>query len=133
MLTNPQIMAWMDEFSKYKGDHLSGVVTGKPIIAGGPWPGRSDGSGCVIIIRETAKRRGLISRPRRRQSKGLARVVRPPVLAAEGVKIIAIMEIDGGIYNPDGLIRKRFWRTAKNGTITTFPGCQPIDNEGLWL
>ncbi|HHT06108.1 MAG TPA: Glu/Leu/Phe/Val dehydrogenase [Hydrogenispora sp.] len=135
--TNPQIMAWMmDEFSKYKGGiTYPGVVTGKPIIAGGSLGrGEATGRGCVIIIRETAKRLGIDLKTATAVIQGFGNVgsATARFLAAEGVKIIAIMEIDGGIYNPDGIDPEALLAyREKNGTITTFPGCQPIDNEGL--
>lgn len=135
--TNPQIMAWMmDEFSKYKGGvTYPGVVTGKPIIAGGSLGrGEATGRGCVIIIRETAKRLGINLKGATAVVQGFGNVgsATAHFLAKEGVKIIAIMEIDGGIYNKDGIDPDELLAyREKNGTITTYPGCRPIDNEEL--
>jgi glutamate dehydrogenase len=136
--TNPQIMAWMmDDFSKYKGGvTYPGVVTGKPIINGGSL-GRSEatGRGCVIIIREAAKRLGIDLHKATAVIQGFGNVgsATARFLAKEGVKIIAIMEIDGGIYNQDGIDPEELLAyRAKNGTITSYPGTRPIDNEELF-
>jgi len=133
--TNPQIMAWMmDEFSKYKGGvTYPGVVTGKPIIAGGSLGrGEATGRGCVIIIREAAKRIGLDLQKATAVIQGFGNVgsATARFLAKEGVKIIAILEIDGGIYNETGLDPEALLAyREKTGSITTYPGCRPIDQE----
>ncbi len=136
--TNPQIMAWMmDEYSKYSGGVCHpGVVTGKPIIAGGSL-GRSEatGRGCVIIIREAAKRLGLSLKGATAAIQGFGNVggATARLLAKEGVKIVAIMEIDGGIYNPDGINPEDVLEYRKKaGTINGYPGCREIGNEELF-
>ncbi len=136
--TNPQIMAWMmDEFSKYKGGiTYPGVVTGKPIIVGGSL-GRSEatGRGCVIAVREAAKRLGIKLQGAIGVVQGFGNVgsATARFLAKEGVKIIAIMEVDGGIFNAEGIDpEKLIAYREKAGTITTYPGSQPIDNQELF-
>lgn len=136
--TNPQIMAWMmDEYSKYAGGVCHrGVVTGKPIIAGGSL-GRSEatGRGCVIIIREAAKRLGMSLKGATAAIQGFGNVgsATARLLAKEGAKIIAIMEIDGGIYNPDGIDPEDVLEYRKKaGTINGYPGSQKIGNEELF-
>lgn len=61
MGTNAQMMCWfMDEYSQLAGQYTPGVVTGKPIGAGGSL-GRSQatGFGVMICVREACKRLGL--------------------------------------------------------------------------
>jgi glutamate dehydrogenase len=136
--TNPQIMAWMmDEFSKYKGGiTYPGVVTGKPIIVGGSLGrGEATGRGCVIAIREAAQRLGIKLEGAIGVVQGFGNVGSATVrfLAKEGVKIIAIMEVDGGIFNEEGLDPEKLLAYRQQaGTITTYPGCRPIDNEELF-
>lgn len=135
--TNPQIMAWMmDEFSKVNGRvTYPGVVTGKPIIVGGSLGrGEATGRGCVIIIREAAKRLGIKLQGATAVVQGFGNVGSATALflAKEGVKIIAIMEIDGGIIkrdgiDPQGLLEFR----KKTGTINGYPGSSVIENEEL--
>jgi len=61
MGTNAQMMCWfMDEYSNQVGQYVPGVVTGKPVGAGGSL-GRNQatGFGIVVCIRETLKRLGM--------------------------------------------------------------------------
>ncbi|HNY94607.1 MAG TPA: Glu/Leu/Phe/Val dehydrogenase [Flexilinea sp.] len=60
MGTNAQMMCWfMDEYSQQMGQYVPGVVTGKPVGAGGSL-GRNSatGYGVVVCIREAMKRLG---------------------------------------------------------------------------
>ena len=64
MGTNAQMMCWfMDEYSQLSGSFTSGVVTGKPLGAGGSL-GRTQatGFGVMICIREALKKLGLNSK-----------------------------------------------------------------------
>jgi glutamate dehydrogenase len=59
--TTPQMMAWMmDEYSKLRGEYTPGVITGKPLGAGGSL-GRTEatGYGVIYTVREAAKHLGL--------------------------------------------------------------------------
>lgn len=59
--TNPQMMAWMmDEYSKLKGEYVPGVITGKPLGAGGSL-GRTEatGFGVIFTVREAMKHLGI--------------------------------------------------------------------------
>lgn len=59
--TNPQMMAWMmDEYSKLKGEFTPGVITGKPLGAGGSL-GRTEatGFGVIYTVREAAHHLGM--------------------------------------------------------------------------
>ena len=98
--TNPQIMAWMmDEFSKYKGGiTYPGVVTGKPIIVGGSLGrGEATGRGCVIIIRETAKRLGIDLKTATAAIQGFGNVgVRPPGFSQGRVKSSLLWRLTAG-------------------------------------
>lgn len=64
MGTNAQMMCWfMDEYSQLSGSFTPGVVTGKPLGAGGSL-GRTQatGFGVMICIREALKKLGLNSK-----------------------------------------------------------------------
>jgi glutamate dehydrogenase (NAD(P)+) len=59
--TTPQMMGWMmDEYAKLKGQYLPGVITGKPVGAGGS-QGRTEatGYGVVYALREALDRLGV--------------------------------------------------------------------------
>jgi len=64
MGTNAQMMCWfMDEYSQLSGQYTPGVVTGKPVGAGGSL-GRNQatGFGVVVCIREAMKKLNLASK-----------------------------------------------------------------------
>jgi glutamate dehydrogenase (NAD(P)+) len=53
-------------------------------------------------------------------------------LAKNGVKIIAISDVNGGVYNRNGLDLWALDRhVAENRTVAGFPGAEPISNEDL--
>jgi len=62
--TTPQMMGWMmDEYSKLKGNYTPGVITGKPVLAGGSL-GRTEatGFGLIYALRETLATLGIDSK-----------------------------------------------------------------------
>ncbi|MBC7260183.1 MAG: Glu/Leu/Phe/Val dehydrogenase [Chloroflexi bacterium] len=135
--TNPQIMAWMmDEYSIITGYNVPGVITGKPLPLGGS-AGRGDATarGGVYTIREAAKALGLNLKgaPCAIQGYGNAGY-HGHVLAQEilGMKVVAVSDSKGGIYNPEGLDPKAVSEhKAKTGSVLNFPGAKNITNEEL--
>ncbi|MGQ9495146.1 MAG: Glu/Leu/Phe/Val family dehydrogenase [Thermoanaerobaculaceae bacterium] len=74
--TNPQMMAWMmDEYSKLKGEYVPGVITGKPLGAGGSL-GRTEatGFGVIYTVREAARHLGLDLAGKRAAIQGFGNV-----------------------------------------------------------
>lgn len=74
--TNPQMMAWMmDEYSKLKGEYVPGVITGKPLGAGGSL-GRTEatGFGVIYTVREAARHLGLDLTGKRAAIQGFGNV-----------------------------------------------------------
>lgn len=59
--TTPQMMVWMmDEYSKLVGQYTPGVITGKPVHAGGSLGRKAaTGFGVVVTIREAMKHFGM--------------------------------------------------------------------------
>src|SRR5205807_9241947 len=102
--TNAQVMAWiMDTYSMHRGYSVSSVVTGKPIVIGGS-VGRSEatGRGIMIITRQAARLRSIPSAGRRVAIQGFGNVgeAAARLLHEQGCKIVAVSDIDGGVYNP---------------------------------
>jgi glutamate dehydrogenase/leucine dehydrogenase len=135
--TNAQVMAWfMDTVSMHKGYSVPGVVTGKPLAIGGS-AGRSDatGQGIVYNIEAAAQRIGLDINGATVAVQGFGNVgeAAARLLSASGAKVVAITDIGGGAYNPDGLdviqLGRRF---AELGTVNGAPDTQPMDNETLF-
>jgi len=105
--TNPQTMAWiMDTYSMHKGHSVTSVVTGKPLSAGGSL-GRVEatGRGVGYVTGHAAKQRGMNLTGARVIVQGFGNVgsISAQLLHAEGCKIVAVSDVFGGIYNPNGL------------------------------
>jgi glutamate dehydrogenase (NAD(P)+) len=135
MGTNAQTMAWMmDEYGKKSG-YTPGIVTGKPVELGGS-PGREEatGRGVVICARESAKRMGMSFRDARVAIQGFGNVgYWTAALAAEaGAKVVAVSDVGGGTYNPDGLdLAKLSQHRNEAVSVASFPGGTEISNEDL--
>jgi glutamate dehydrogenase (NAD(P)+) len=135
--TNAQVMAWfMDTVSMHKGYSVPGVVTGKPIALGGS-VGRSDatGQGVVYTIHDAARRVGFDVAGATVAVQGFGNVgeAAARLLHEDGAKVVAITDIGGGAYDPDGLdVPELARRFRAYGTVAGTPGTRPIDNETLF-
>jgi glutamate dehydrogenase len=134
--TNPQIMGWMmDEYSKVKGVNAPGLITGKPMILGGSaGRGAATGRGTVICIREAAKRIGLELNGATAAIQGFGNVGSwtAQLLAEHGTKIVAVNDVHGGAYNPNGLdVTELVAYYQQNGTTKGFPGSKDITGSEL--
>ena len=135
--TTPQIMAWMaDEFAFMKGYNEFGVITGKPLALGGS-AGRGDATarGGIFCLREAAKVLGLKTEGATAVIQGygnagsLAHKLGTEIL---GLKVVAVSDSRGGIYNPDGLdFEKVFAHKQKTGAVSGFPGSKPVTNDEM--
>jgi glutamate dehydrogenase (NAD(P)+) len=135
--TTPQIMAWMmDEFSVITGYNVPGVITGKPLPLGGS-AGRGDATarGGVYTIREAAKALGLDLKGKACAVQGYGNAgYYGHVLVEEllGMKVVAVSDSKGGIYNPAGLPFKAVAaHKEKTGSVVNFPGAKNVTNEEL--
>jgi glutamate dehydrogenase (NAD(P)+) len=137
MGTGPQEMAWiMDTYSMTVGYSVPAVVTGKPINVGGS-EGRTEatGRGVIICMMEALKRQGITNPSSVKVAiQGFGNVGSHAAAYAYemGYKIVAISDIDGGIYNANGLdipaVRKY---TATNRTPAGFPDAETVTNAEL--
>jgi glutamate dehydrogenase (NAD(P)+) len=135
--TNARTMAWfMDTVSMHRGYSVPGVVTGKPLAIGGS-VGRADatGQGVVFTIEDTATRAGIELRGARVAVQGFGNVgeATARLLHERGARIVAITDVAGGAFAPDGLnvpMLSRF--VQEHGTIAAAPGTLPIENEELF-
>ncbi|MFX0057723.1 MAG: Glu/Leu/Phe/Val dehydrogenase [Candidatus Hodarchaeota archaeon] len=105
--TNPQIMAWiMDVYSMQKGRSVPGVVTGKPLEIGGS-VGRetATGMGLFYVIEALCKKVNWDYKSSNVVIQGFGNVGGniAQILNDKGVKIIAISDITGGLYDENGL------------------------------
>jgi len=107
MNTNEQIMAWMmDTYSMHVRQTVTSVVTGKPINIGGSRGRReATGRGILIVCDEAIRKLGLKPEDTRVIVQGFGNVGgnAARLMADRGYKVIGVIEIDGAIYNPQGI------------------------------
>ncbi len=155
MNTNDQIMAWFtDEYSRLNADHQSALATftGKPISLGGSL-GRdaATGRGGLFALQTylSSHQSQFKHRPLTVAVQGFGNVGSHFARLADeaGFKVIAISDVDGGIYHPDGLdISATITAQAAGGKLTRnicYPklslneasqsnaACRPITNQEL--
>jgi len=105
--TNAQTMAWMaDTVSMLERKTVIDIVTGKPVPLGGSL-GRKEatGRGCAIITAELLKRkrRKLSETTVAVQGYGNVGSHTATILNQMGCQIVAVSDVSGGLYNPQGL------------------------------
>lgn len=136
MGTNEQTMAWMmDTYSVHMGYSVPGVVTGKPVLLGGSVGRReATGRGVGYLANRAMDVLGLESSKATAVVQGFGNVgsVAAFSLARFGVKIIAVSDAFGGVYNQAGLDLVALDKhVTANRTIVGFVGGDPISNEQL--
>jgi glutamate dehydrogenase (NAD(P)+) len=139
MGTNDQTMAWiMDTYSMHKRHNVNAVVTGKPLQIGGS-RGRVEatGRGCLFVTGEALRKLNVIVDQATVIVQGFGNVggMAAKLMHGVGMKIVAIIEYDGAIYNPKGLDPEAVMAHRKaTGSITGFPESENIDpDEALLL
>lgn len=105
--TDGQIMAWIaDEYSKFKGENMLGVVTGKPLEVGGSLGrDKATAKGGFYVLMEYLKEKNL--KPENMkvvvQGFGNAGANAARILDEAGFKVIAASDSKGGIYCEEGI------------------------------
>lgn len=116
--TNAQVMAWIvDEYSAVTGEWNPGVVTGKPIEVGGSL-GRNEatGRGLTYTLETWCEKKGVPMSSLTLAVQGFGNVgsVGALLMHREGVKVIAIGDIDGSLYNPNGIDVEKAYEYANS-------------------
>ncbi len=139
MNTNEQTMAWiMDTYSMHVRHTVTAVVTGKPLNLGGSH-GRTEatGRGCLIVARQALRRLGLDPGKARVVVQGFGNVggMAAKLMAKTGMKVVAVTEVEGAVYNPHGLdILALMEHRKTTGSILDFPGGENIGtSEAFFL
>jgi glutamate dehydrogenase (NAD(P)+) len=105
--TTPQIMTWMlDEYETMMGRHVPGVITGKPVpIFGSLGRGDATARGGLYTVREAARVLGcdLVGAPVAVQGFGNVGGWAAILGHEMGMKIVAVSDVSGALYNPNGL------------------------------
>ena len=137
--TNPQVMAWiMDTYSIRKGYSVPGIVTGKPLELGGSRGRfRATGLGLFIVAERAARFQGLALKDARVVIQGAGNVggTAARVFSDAGAKVIAISDINGGVYNHRGLDVAKALQCKRNNNCFTSGEIDgdEISNEELLL
>jgi len=136
MATNEQTMAWiMDTYSMQVGHAVPEIVTGKPVALGGSlFRHEATGAGVVMVIERACDRLGWRLEEKTCVVQGFGNVgsIAAQELAAKGAAILAVSDISGGIYAPDGieLAAVREW-IADHGSLEGFPEAHHVSNAEL--
>ena len=136
MATNEQTMAWMmDTYSMQVGYAVPEVVTGKPISIGGSvFRSEATGAGVVMVIERACQRLGWTLSEQGCVVQGFGNVgsVAAHDLASRGAKVLAVSDISGGVYRPEGLDLDAvsLW-VEEHGTLTYYPDAEHVSNSEL--
>jgi glutamate dehydrogenase/leucine dehydrogenase len=136
MGTGQQEMAWiMDEYSKLVGYSSPAVVTGKPLVLGGSL-GRVEatGRGVMVSTRSALAKLGISPVGATCAVQGFGNVgsISAKLLQMQGMKVLAISDVTGGYFNPEGIDIEAAiaYRDGNNGTLEGFKA-ERISNEEL--
>lgn len=135
--TDGQTMAWfMDTYSQLKGYTVPGIVTGKPITIGGSL-GRAEstGKGVAFCVNFAAKKLNYtIGKDTTVAIHGFGKVAIPAAydLIEQGAKVVAISDVSGALYDPNGLdIKKCVDWVKERRYLKDMPGAKTITNAEL--
>ncbi len=135
--TDSQTMAWfMDAYgSANGGGYQPGIVTGKPIEAGGSY-GReqSPGRGAAMIACMALTDMGIALTDATVAIQGYGQVGgwAARTIAQQGVKVVAVSDVYGGVYNPKGIDVADLDRSRGPGQpVTKYKGGEAITNDDL--
>jgi glutamate dehydrogenase (NAD(P)+) len=136
--TNEQTMAWMmDTYSMHMRQTVTSVVTGKPINIGGSRGRReATGRGIMIVCDEAVKKLGLRPEDTRVIVQGFGNVGSNCALlmAQSGYKVTGVIEVDGAIYNKNGIDLEALWKhRERTKSITGFAETESADPAELML
>jgi glutamate dehydrogenase/leucine dehydrogenase len=134
--TDEKIMAWiLDEFERIKGEHVPGVVTGKPIELGGSKArSYSTSLGGIHVLEEAMKKTKMNKTGSDIAIQGFGNVGENTarILHQTGYKITAVSDSKGGVMNDEGLdIPELMEHKQKTGSVMDFRGGKNITNEEL--
>jgi glutamate dehydrogenase (NAD(P)+) len=136
--TTPQIMAWMlDEYEVITGQHLPGVITGKPVeLAGSLGRGDATARGGIYVVREAAQTLGLHLEGQSAAIQGYGNAGwYAHQLAVEllGLKVVAISDSKGGVYSEQGIdAQAAAVHKERTGSVVGLAGTEVVSNGELF-
>jgi glutamate dehydrogenase (NAD(P)+) len=134
--TNERVMAWvMDTYSMHVRHTVTAVVTGKPVEMGGSLGRReATGRGCMQVTREALRRLRMPIEGTRVAVQGFGNVgsIAAEMMERQGMKIIAVSDKSGGVYNPKGLkLRELLEHVGRHRFLTEYKNAEHVTNEEL--
>lgn len=134
--TTPEIMAWMmDEYSKIKGKLTPAVITGKPLNKYGSRGRTTATAQGGVYIQEEAFKKININGPGIRvaiQGFGNVGATIANLLFKNGLKVVAVSDSQGGIFNAQGLdIQEVIAKKEKSGSVINYSGGKEISSEEI--
>ncbi len=136
MGTDERTMAWiMDTYSVNVGYTVPGIVTGKPISLGGSH-GRASATsrGVTHIALAALRHRGISQYGATAAVQGFGKVGHDAAvfLTDAGVRVVAVSDQYGAVYNRNGLdfTRLSAW-VAATGRVVGYDGAEPLDGDAL--
>ncbi|HSO49292.1 MAG TPA: Glu/Leu/Phe/Val dehydrogenase, partial [Acidimicrobiia bacterium] len=135
--TNEQVMAWlMDTYSQHVGHSVPAVVTGKPPALGGSVARReATGRGLMFLVPQAAAVRELDPQNATVAIHGFGNVGRYAAIAGQqmGIRIVAVSDISGAVYNPDGLDVEAVAKWVdENRFLEGYPDADFIDGDRVF-
>lgn len=127
--TSPREMDWMaDEFG-----HL-GVVTGKSVEKGGSLGrGTATADGGLMVLQTWMKENNLAEAKVVIEGFGNAGAVFAEIASEAGLKVVAVSDSRGAIFNENGLdIKKLIEHKVKSGQVSDFEGAENLEAEKLF-
>jgi len=133
--TDAQVMAWIfDEYGKRHG-YTPAIVTGKPMELGGSKEREAATGRGVVLTAEWACRDHKIKLAKSTcaiQGFGKVAGAAAKFLEERGVRIVAVSNSEGGIYDPKGLPLVRLFKLRdQKKRIQDYPDAEKITNEEL--
>jgi len=139
--TDGQVMAWiMDAFSMFKGYTVPAVVTGKPLDVGGSL-GRPEatGRGAMFTLLSYLEKIGKNPKGMTLAVQGFGNVgsIGAKLMREKGIKVVAVSDFGGTVYNPNGIDIDAAIEYAKqnNKTLAGYKedGLKEISVDEFWV
>ncbi|MHB1510738.1 MAG: Glu/Leu/Phe/Val family dehydrogenase [Acidimicrobiales bacterium] len=135
--TDARVMAWlMDTISMFRGEAVTGIVTGKPIAIGGSLGHvGATSQGVLFCCRAIFHELGMPMTGARAIVQGHGKVGGPLcyLLSSAGMRVVAVTDADGGVYNPAGLDTLALAdHVSRRGSVDGFEMADPLDPAKLW-
>jgi glutamate dehydrogenase (NAD(P)+) len=134
--TNERVMAWvMDTYSMHVRHTVTAVVTGKPVEMGGSLGRReATGRGCMQVTREALRKLRMPIEGTRVAVQGFGNVgsVAADMMERQGMKIIAVSDKSGGVFNSKGLkVRDLLEHVRRQRFLSDYKDADHLSNEEL--